>query len=89
MTFKEYIRKYSSLRKFAKKVGIDYRVLQRYYCGKSLPSLRSAYKIYVATGRKVKLGDWFNGDIKKVGTGGVGVQSTQRPIQSGSLPELP
>ena len=75
MRFKEYISQYSSLRKFAKKCGIDHRVLQRYYCGNNLPGLRNAFKIYKATGRKVKLGDWFGKPTEQLGTSGDRVQS--------------
>lgn len=60
MKFKKYIQTFdTSLRKFAIKSGIDHRVLQRYYSGKSLPSIPNAYKIWKATGKKVNLKDWM------------------------------
>lgn len=61
MTLKDYISKFRiTFRAFSKIVDIDQAQLNRYANGIQKPSLESAYKIYLATNKKVELKDWFN-----------------------------
>lgn len=62
MPFKEYIKKSGmTFRAFSLVVKIDQAQLNRYANGLKKPSLENAYKIYIATKKKVKLEDWFDG----------------------------
>jgi transcriptional regulator with XRE-family HTH domain len=62
MTFKEYlVKNHITYRAFAERVNIDAAQLVRYANGQRLPSLKSAYKIYIATKKVVNLQSWFGG----------------------------
>lgn len=67
MTLKEYKEKYlRSYREFAMKADIAEAQVVRYANGHGLPSLENAYKIYLATDKKVGLEDWIrDGNDKK------------------------
>jgi transcriptional regulator with XRE-family HTH domain len=61
MTLKEYLKKSSlTFRAFSLLVNIDAAQLCRYANGQQLPSLESAYKIYIKSKRKVNLKDWMD-----------------------------
>ena len=48
-----------TLKKMEAKTGIDHRMLSLYTNRHRLPSLKNAYRIYIGSGKKVKLEDWF------------------------------
>ena len=48
-----------TFRSLGTKLDIDAAQLVRYTNGLMLPSLKTAYKIYKATGKQVDLIDWF------------------------------
>lgn len=61
MPFLEYLKKEGmTFRAFSKIVDIDQTQLSRYAHGRKKPSLENAYKIYLASKKKIKLEDWFN-----------------------------
>jgi transcriptional regulator with XRE-family HTH domain len=63
MTLKKYMKVNGiTLRSLAVKSGIPAETLCRYSNGKRLPSMKAAYAIYIATGKKVNLKDWIEGD---------------------------
>lgn len=65
MTLRQYLDKRKmSFRKFSALVDIDAAQLNRYVNTINRPSIETAYKIYLATGRKVNLKDWFEEDKK-------------------------
>lgn len=66
MNLKQYKEKYGhTLKGLEAKLGVDFRILSRYLKGSSLPSLTMAYKIFVKSGKKVKMESWLKGkDVK-------------------------
>lgn len=59
MTLSEYLKKTGiSYRSFSVKVDIDASQLNKYAKGAKAPSIKNAYKIYLATKKQVGLEDW-------------------------------
>ena len=63
MTLKDYlVKKKLTHKKLAQKIDVDTAQMSRLVNGIHMPSLKTAYKIYLATGKQVKLQDWFSNE---------------------------
>lgn len=64
-TLREYLKKHKlTLRAFSIISDIDQSQLSRYLNGFSKPTIESAYKIYRASNRFVKMEEWVDDTIK-------------------------